>query len=1181
MRNKSKQLSNPFSTGGGGSHFEAHVQASYLTLMLTGGYAPCMPCWPIIKIKTQGKIDGFDTDDLIVYVENPANKETRKLLGQIKHSIQITQTNTIFSEVIQAAWNDFNNPDVFTKGKDIFGLITGPINKTDFSSVQWILNLSKNVLDASEFFRYVNQANFSPSKSGEKLEVFRCHLKESNNNTKIPDETLYSFLKHFYLIGYDLGKEDGVVVSLLQSHISQFKKDNPKHIWGRIVDFIQSRNQIAGTITIENIPEDIKNAFKQPIYKQIPEELLKQKKEIIRTNWNHHQYATDLALMNMIGAWNENNEKDIEVINCIVKKDSILWIPIIREILQIPDSNISLFNGIWEIKERNALWEELGQRIFDSDIEQFKKLAVKILTEKDPSFEHQPEVRYLLSFQDKTLRYSSTLRRGVVEGLALLGNQPKALIYCSRGKADSISLLTIREIFNDADWKLWGSLNDLLPVLAEACPNEFLAAVESTLNLTPCPFDELFSQEGNGISGTNYMTGLLWALEALAWDEELLVRVCIILGGLASRDPGGNWSNRPSNSLSSILLPWMPQTIASFEKQKIAIATLHKEFPKVAWNLLIKLLPNKQTIATGTYKPIWRNTIPKSWEKGVNNEEYWSQISSIAEIAVSIACYDVTKLCVLIDNLEDIPKPSFDKLLEILSDEKITSLPEEDRLPIWHGLISLTSKHRKFHYTNWALDTEILSSIEVIADILAPKNPINLFQHLFSDRDFELYEESDNWEEQSKKLKERRQIAIVEILKLGGLDAVLTFAEMVGFPNIVGNSLGMLNTNEFDSLLLPKYLTSSKPKAAKFLEGFIWSHYYNEGWAWIDNLNKIEWTAPQINQFLLYLPFCRETWNRVADWLGKEEVDYWSKINANPYQAENDLEIAIDKFLLYGRPHLAVQCLSALLHRKQYLDKDKIAKSLLMTVSLQESIANIDYYETVELIKVLQEDPIFDENQLFQVEWSYLQFLDHHHGAFPKLLETRLATDPDFFCEVVRILYRSKKEDITNVSNNEESKNIAMKVWRLLREWKTPPGSQSNGSFDEKQFLTWLQHVKESCIESGHWEVAQVNIGEVLIHSPADQNGLWINQTVAEALNSDDGKDMRDGFRTAFFNSRGVHTVDPTGKPEKELADHYRQRASDVELAGYHRLAITLRGLAESYYHDAERIIEENEREYR
>ncbi|WP_237761314.1 hypothetical protein [Legionella cherrii] len=29
MMGKKKKLSNPFSTGGGGSHFEAHVQASF------------------------------------------------------------------------------------------------------------------------------------------------------------------------------------------------------------------------------------------------------------------------------------------------------------------------------------------------------------------------------------------------------------------------------------------------------------------------------------------------------------------------------------------------------------------------------------------------------------------------------------------------------------------------------------------------------------------------------------------------------------------------------------------------------------------------------------------------------------------------------------------------------------------------------------------------------------------------------------------------------------------------------------------------------------------------------------------------------------------------------------------------------------------------------------------------
>ena len=68
MTNVRKELSNPFSTGGGGGHFEAHVQASFVALMLTSSFSPCLPCWPIKKVKLQGKFVGFETDDLIVFV---------------------------------------------------------------------------------------------------------------------------------------------------------------------------------------------------------------------------------------------------------------------------------------------------------------------------------------------------------------------------------------------------------------------------------------------------------------------------------------------------------------------------------------------------------------------------------------------------------------------------------------------------------------------------------------------------------------------------------------------------------------------------------------------------------------------------------------------------------------------------------------------------------------------------------------------------------------------------------------------------------------------------------------------------------------------------------------------------------------------------------------------------------
>ena len=104
-------------------------------------------------------------------------------------------------------------------------------------------------------------------------------------------------------------------------------------------------------------------------------------------------------------------------------------------------------------------------------------------------------------------------------------------------------------------------------------------------------------------------------------------------------------------------------------------------------------------------------------------------------------------------------------------------------------------------------------------------------------------------------------------------------------------------------------------------------------------------------------------------------------------------------------------------------------------------------------------------------------------------------------------------------------------------------------------------------------EVALINIGEVLIYTPPDPDGLWIHRAVAAALNDREADDMRNGFRTGTFNSRGVHWVDPTGKPERELAGQLRRKAEEVEDAGFQRFAVTLRDLADGYDREAERII--------
>jgi len=1176
MSKSRKQLSNPFSTGSGGGHFEAYVQASFVALMLTGGYAPCLPCWPISKIKLQGKFVGYDTDDLIVFVEKSGSDQKRKILGQIKHSISITENDKVFGEVIQSAWNDYNNASLFARNNDVIALITGPLSATDVNDVRTILEWARHSENADEFIKKVELTHFSSQIKQNKLQAFKTNLKNANGGNPVSDDILFEFLKHFHLLGYDLDIKAGVTLSLLHSLLGQYSQENAQSLWSQLVDEVQSANKNAGTISPESLPEDLQTAFKQRVYKVIPNEFSTGQLPSDKLDWNQNAHASDLAIANLLGAWNEKSEADLGILRQLVKEEYTTWIPRIREILQLPESPVVLKNGRWCVTERKGLWMVLGARLFDDNLDNFKQCVVTVLTERDPQFDLPVDERYAASIHGKVLTHSPDLRKGMAESLALLGSQPDDLTNCSQNKPETIAVLAVRKIFETADWVLWGSLNNLLPVLAEAVPDVFLNAVENALQQSPCPFDELFSQEGNGITGGNYLTGLLWALETLAWEEKFLVRVSVILGDLASHDPGGNWANRPANSLTTILLPWLPQTTASIDKRKVVLQTLQKEVPAVAWKLLLSLLPNQHQMSTGAHKPSWRNTIPDDWEKGVTQQEYWEQVSFYAELAISMASHDIAKINELIGYLDNLPKPSFDKILEHLSSKAVCNQPEDERLVLWTGLTEFAAKHRRFSDAKWALSSGIISKIEAVAAKLVPKNPLNLHRRLFSCRDFNLYEENDNWEEQRQKLEERRHQAIKNILAYGGMDSVIRFAESVESPSHVGHSLGVIAEAKIDATILPALLETENKKLAQFASGYAWSRQYSHGWAWVDGLDKSGWSVTQIGQFLSYMPFTEEAWNRATAWLGESEREYWSRTSANPYHTDGDIGTAIDKLIEYGRPHAAINCLHRMLHDKHRLDKSRSVKALLAAVSSAEPSYSMDAYYIVEIVKALQDDSGTDPDDLFRVEWAYLPLLDQHRGASPKLLENRLASDSAFFCEVIRLIYRSKKEGKSKKEPNEQNKSIATNAWRLLHEWRTPPGLQPDGTFSGEQFTQWLEHTKSACTESGHLEVALTHLGQVLIYCPPDLQGLWIDQTAADALNGKDAEEMRNGFCVEVFNSRGVHWVDPTGKPERELAEQYRQKADEVENAGYQRFAATLRGLSESYERDADRIIAEH-----
>jgi hypothetical protein len=303
--------------------------------------------------------------------------------------------------------------------------------------------------------------------------------------------------------------------------------------------------------------------------------------------------------------------------------------------------------------------------------------------------------------------------------------------------------------------------------------------------------------------------------------------------------------------------------------------------------------------------------------------------------------------------------------------------------------------------------------------------------------------------------------------------------------------------------------------------------------------------------------------------LGPDEAAYWSKANVNPYDAENSLEVAIDRLVEHGRPHAAIRCLKKMQDDKQQLDTQQAIRVLKAIQDSSEERHLIDTDAIVDVIQALQEEPSTNSNDLLHVEWAFLPLLDRHHGPGPKALEQRLADDPSFFCDVIRLVFRSEKEEAPAAEQTEQEKNVAKNAYHLLSRWRIPPGTHRDGIFNGDALTSWLEKIRSACIQSGHLDIALSKVGHVLAYAPADPDGLWLHRSVATALNARDAKNMRSGFTAERFNMRGVHSW-TAGKEERELAEKYRSQSEKVEAAGYHRLANALRDLAASYERDAE-----------
>lgn len=1159
---KRKGLSNPRSTGNAGGNFEIKVGAAFTVLMLCGCSASILPYpGPIHKIKLQEKRHGANIDDLSIFSSRSSSPEPQKILCQVKSFLSITQKNNTLGEVLQAAWDDYNNPEVFKRNRDIIALITGPLTKADMVDTRELLDWSRSRESSQEFFTDVAQAQFSNPAKRAKLEVFRVQLAEANGGKALSDEELHGFLRHFHLICLDLDSPSSFTLSILFALIGMYAPNNAQDLWTRLITAVADINQQGGTINRNNLPVDIAEIFNAPACASILRPELTPPTDIVPSH--------DLAIACLLGSWDERSEADQQFIGQLASKKYPVWLEAMRQELNRPGSPLKLKSTVWRIPNRKHLWDQVGSHLFSEDLDRLFGCAPNLFQEVNPSFDLPPEERWAATVHNKELRHSKGLRQGMAETLALLGSRAQALPHVPKNRAEDLAFAVVSDVLKNASWQLWGSLNLLLPLFAEAAPVAFLDSLEKALYQTPCPFDELFSQEGSGISGTNYLTGLLWGLEALAWSEEYLARVLLVLAALDERDRGGNWANRPGNSMSTILLPWYPQTLAPIAARCRAMETLILEKPGPAWKLLLQLLPKTHDSSMDTPRPKWRLLVPSDHKVNVTNKEYWEQTIPYAELAVDMAMEEQPRLVELAEHLGDLPPSPSERFLDYLESKAVVGMPEPQRSELWDRLNTLALKHGRFADAKWAMSPDILQRLQSVIEAIAPEDPFLRHRKLFSGADWDFFDDEKDYNEQARLLGNRRVEVIRQLMDQGSLNEVLRFARQVKSPDQVGRALAEADLQGVQAVILPALLDSEEESLRRVASSYAETTCGVKSWPWVDQLDLTDWTPTQVGILLRSFPFSRETWERVERFLGEEESEYWHLIYA--FYCEGDTPYVVDKFLEHDRPFSAMHCL--------YNDKEKdiarISKALLASVeNPTEAPGNNAGYIATQLIKTLQKSPNTVPQDLMRIEFAYLKLLNGHRGAYPTTLGKTLAENPDDFCLAIRTIYRSKHEpEEQRKQLSEAQQELATAYWHLLHSWRTPPGTMDDDGFSGKRFTQWLDQVILQCTESGHLAVALNQVGEVLYYAPLDPDGLWMHRTVAAALNRPDGDNLRSGFCIEVRNSRGVHWVDPTGAPERELARQWREKAEAMETNGYPRFSAALRDLADSYDRDAERNI--------
>lgn len=1182
-------IASPESTGGAGFAFENHVVAWFATLMVCDGNLSLCPRFRILELACQVRLKEFALDDLKLTLEDD-NHHRMLFLGQIKRKIVFTEGNDDFRETICDAWVDFRKHGKSYDGGIVLSLITGPLNEKDNNRLGQLADYAKNNSSWSEFASMLRFGKGAPPCAVLYKTIVR--LISEREGHSVSEADIHDFLRHFQVLLPDTLSKDGLVESFAISLLKQtFPGCSADWIFDGIYRKVEELRSNGGSISREAFLALIKQKYGvEPRKKQKtadsktrrkkPEEKQKSPEhlQVVEVKERTPFRKDHLALFSLVGCWLNEEERDRQTILRILGVNEESLEDYQQTLSQQAQPAISIENGVVRVNDRCRTWKASATTISKVEIERFLVEATAHLKRIDRKLDLDPE-RRLFSEIDSGLLASSVLRRGLAEGVAILGVHSDCCKKASLNARRKWAPQAIKGILDGANWKTWATLDELLPFLAEAAPHEYLACVERFLRKKKDGMESLFAQERSGMMGRTYLWGFLEALQRLAWLPEFFAVVLDILARLAKLDPGGQWGPRPVAVMQRILHPCGAHTTVGAPMRLDVVSALLKKYPEQLWNVLVSLLPSGgYSFVEDANEPVYRR--PPNMKKvgeDVPLAEAFDQFDRYETLAVGLCGTDSDRMTRLIDSaVEEWRNEPFQTLADYL-ERNIGKLSAEQRYSVWE---KLRDKYRYLHVQaaktgenqEWFKKRD--DSVAALIRLYEPSDPQYRYLPLFNLA--AEYEEQDSsgrsQEEVAADIERRRRDAVEEIWKTAGTEALLAFASRSEMSQLIGKFFGEIASADVDSELLPGKLRFDITDDYWPIAGYVAGRFNKVGWSWVEGLVLTDWSAEQRAMLLVLLPFNEHTWNRLHSFLGDAESLYWRNVDVRGRMHGNDVEAAVSGLLKYGCFYTAVDALSfsSLGEKLPRADLSRRILASFVETRAKDKPNSLSSYHIEQMIRAVQQSPDVDAKEKVRYEWNFFELFERggRRDFSPVTLNNELANNPKLFCEALELAYLTSKE--AKVPQNKRKKKPrsetesrrAENAWRLLHDWNTVPGA-SSGAFDEKAFRKWVKETFALAKKIDRLEAAKMVLGGVAIHAPKCSD-FWMPHAFAQLMEQPGNEQMLTAFQSAKFNSRGVHNVDPTMQADQELADQYEQQAQQADRFGYLGLARAMRNLAKS-----------------